>query len=411
MATLSSRLDHRHTIAACYVGYVTQAIVNNLGPLMFLLWHASFGVSFSAIGAIVAVNFGLQLLVDAVAPKWIDKAGYRISMVVAHLAAAAGLVAMGVLPFLLPDPYIGLLLATAICAVGGGLLEVMVSPVVEACPTENKAFHMSLLHSFYCWGHVAVVLLSTAGFLLLGTDRWPWLCVAWALVPSLNAALLWVVPYFSLVEDGAGMRYLELFRSGAFWLFVGIMLAAGGSEQAMSQWASAFAQAGLGLDKTAGDLLGPMSFAIAMCVARIVFGHRATTANVGRIIQGCLVLCIAAYLLAALSPWPWLGLVGVALCGFSVGILWPGTFTMGSAVFPRGGTALFALMALGGDAGCAIGPAVVGAVADGTGSLSAGILAGIVFPALMFVGMWWLHRHPDIREHTGGVGRPAPLQA
>ncbi len=397
---ISHRLDHRHTIAACYVGYVTQAIVNNLGPLLFIVWHEAFGVSFSAIGAIVAVNFGLQLLVDAVSPKWIDRIGYRISMVVAHVAAALGLVALGTLPFLLPDPYVGLLIATGVCAVGGGLLEVLVSPVVEACPTQNKAFHMSLLHSFYCWGHVAVVVLSTAGFLLLGLDRWPWLCVTWAAVPLLNAALLWVVPFFSLVEEGEGMRYVDLFRRGAFWLFVGIMLTAGASEQAMSQWASAFAQAGLGLDKTTGDLLGPLSFAVAMGVARVVFGHRATTANVRRIMAGCLVACLAAYLLAALSPWPWLGLAGVALCGFSVGILWPGTFTLGSAVFPRGGTALFALMALGGDAGCAIGPAVVGSVADAAGSLSVGILAGVAFPALMLVGLWWLHRHPDVRLLT-----------
>lgn len=391
-------LDHRHTLASAYVGYVTQAIVNNLGPLLFLVWHGWFGVSFAALGVIVAVNFGLQLLVDAVAPRWIDQVGYRASMVFAHLVAAAGLVLMGILPFALPDPYVGLLLATGVCAVGGGLLEVLVSPVVEACPTQNKAFHMSLAHSFYCWGHVAVILLSTAGFVLLGIERWPWLCFAWALVPLANAVALWFVPYFSLVEDGAGMRYVDLFRRGAFWLFVGIMLAAGASEQAMSQWASAFAQAGLGLDKTAGDLLGPLSFAVAMGVARIVFGHRATVAGVGRIIQGSLVACVAAYVLAALSPWPWLGLIGVALCGFSVGILWPGTFTLGSAAFPRGGTALFALMALGGDAGCALGPAVVGAVADASGSLSTGLLAGLAFPVLMGVGVWSLHRHPDVAK-------------
>ena len=395
ISTLRGRLDHRHTLAASYVGYVTQAIVNNLGPLLFLLWHATFGISFSAIGAIVAVNFGLQLVVDAVAPKWIDLIGYRVSMVVAHLAAAAGLVSMGVLPFVMAEPYVGLLLATAICAVGGGLLEVLVSPVVEACPTENKAFHMSLLHSFYCWGHVAVVLFSTAGFLLLGMERWPWLCFAWALVPLLNAAALWLVPFYSLVEDGQSMRYIDLFRRGTFWIFVAVMLAAGASEQAMSQWASAFAQEGLGLSKTSGDLLGPLSFAVAMGLSRVFFGHRATTANVGSIMRWSLTACVAAYLLAALSPWPALGLVGVALCGFSVGMLWPGTFTLGSATFPRGGTALFALLALGGDAGCAIGPAVVGAVADASGSLNTGLLTGLAFPVIMLAGLIWLKRHQD----------------
>jgi len=388
------RLDHRHTLAACYVGYVTQAIVNNLGPLLFIIWHTSFGVSFSALGGIVAVNFGLQLVVDLVSPRAVDAVGYRISMVVAHVAAALGLVAMGVLPFVLPNPLVGLILAMVICAFGGGLLEVLVSPVVEACPTDNKAFHMSLLHSFYCWGHVAVVGLSTVGFLLLGQERWPWLCFAWALVPALNALLLLRVPYFSLVPDGVPMRYIDLARRGRFWLLVGLMLTAGASEQAMSQWASAYAQDGLGLSKTAGDLLGPMLFATTMGLSRVAFGSRATVANVRSIMTGTLVACVAAYVLAAFSPFPWLGLVGVGLGGFSVGMLWPGTFTLGSASFPRGGTALFALLALGGDAGCAIGPAVVGAAADAFGSIPEALALGIVFPVLMLVGLAALRRRP-----------------
>ncbi|MFT3889225.1 MAG: MFS transporter [Arachnia sp.] len=389
---LPLQLDHRHTLAASYVGYVTQAIVNNLGPLMFLIWHGSFGISFSALGTVVAVNFSLQLIVDAVAPRAIDAVGYRVSMVTAHVVAALGLVAMGTLPFVAPSPFVGLLAATAVCAIGGGLLEVLVSPVVEACPTENKAFHMSLLHSFYCWGHVAVVALTTVGFVLLGEERWPWLCIAWAVVPAANAVVLWFVPYFSLVEDGQAMRYRELLRSGTFWLLVLLMLGAGASEQAMSQWASAYAQAGLGLSKTAGDLLGPMGFAVAMGLSRVLLGTRATVGNVRGIMQACLAACVVAYLFAWLGPWPWLGLVGVLLCGFSVGMLWPGTFTVGSSEFPRGGTAMFALLALGGDAGCGLGPFVVGAAADGYGSLQAGLGFGIVFPVAMLVGLLVLGR-------------------
>lgn len=389
---MTSRLDHRHTIAACYVGYVTQAIVNNLGPLLFLIWHERFGISFTALGLVVGINFGLQLLVDLVSPRAIDAVGYRLSMVVAHVTAAAGLVAMGILPFRFDHPFAGLVVAMIICAIGGGLLEVLVSPVVEACPTQNKAFHMSLLHSFYCWGHVGVVALSTVGFLTLGTARWPWLCFAWALVPLANAVLLWFVPYFSLIEDGHPMRYRDLMAHATFWLLVVIMLTAGASEQAMSQWASAYAQAGLGLTKTAGDLLGPLMFAACMGLARVVLAHRATVENVRGIMTASLGACIVAYLLAALGPWPWLGLVGVALCGFSVGILWPGTFTVGSAAFPRGGTALFALLALGGDAGCGLGPAMVGRAADRLGSLQDALLVGLIFPVAMLVGLLLLGR-------------------
>ncbi|MFT4136729.1 MFS transporter [Microbacterium sp.] len=399
-----TRLDHRHTLAASYVGYVTQAIVNNLGPLLFLIWHESFGVSFSALGAVVAINFGMQLLVDLVAPKAIDAVGYRTSMVVAHVAAALGLVGMGTLPFVLADPFAGLVVAMLVCALGGGLLEVLVSPVVEACPTVNKAFHMSLLHSFYCWGHIAVVVLSTVGFVVLGQAGWPVLCVAWAVVPALNAVLLWFVPYYRLVEDGRTMRYRDLFRHRAFWLLVGLMLAAGASEQAMSQWASAFAQAGLGLEKTAGDLLGPALFALTMGIARVVGGARATVHNIRTLMLASLVLCLAAYLLAAFSPWAWLGLVGVGLCGFSVGILWPGTFTIGSARFRRGGTALFALLALGGDAGCALGPAVVGASADRLGGIGPALGIGLVFPAMMIAGLIALGRGRRARSRGRARG-------
>ncbi len=395
MRRVRSRFDHRHTIASAYAGSVTQAIINNLGPLFFVLWHDRFGISFAAIGLVVSLNFGLQLLVDVVAPRIVDAVGYRVSMIAAHLTAAAGLVAMGTLPFGLSDPLLGILAATAVCAVGGGLLEVLVSPIVEACPTQNKAFHMSLAHSFYCWGHVAVILLTTAGFALAGPDAWPVFCFAWALVPLANAVLISFVPFYALVEDGRGMTYAQLFKVPTFWVFIGLMVAAGAAEQAMSQWASAYAQAGLGLDKVTGDLLGPLSFALAMGTARVVFGHRATVANVGAIMRTCLVLCLAAYLLAALSPLAWLGLVGVALCGFSVGILWPGTFTLGSAAFPRGGTALFALLAVGGDAGCALGPALVGGVADAAGSLPLGLLAGAVFPAAMIVLVRRLASRPD----------------
>lgn len=401
------RLDHRHTLLASYIGYVTQAIVNNLGPLLFIIWHDSFGISFSALGAVVAINFGLQLLVDLVAPRFIDQIGYRISMVAAHVAAAAGLVLMGILPFAMTNPFVGLVLAMTVCAVGGGLLEVLVSPVVEACPTENKAFHMSLLHSFYCWGHVAVVGLSTVGFLLLGEERWPYLCFAWAVVPALNAVLLWFVPYFPLVTDGVPMRYIDLARSRRFWLLAVLMLAAGASEQAMSQWASAYAQAGLGLSKTMGDLLGPMTFAITMGISRITLGARATVANVRVIMIGTLTACVVAYVLASFSPWAWLGLVGVALGGFSVGMLWPGTFTLGSNSFPRGGTAMFALLALGGDAGCAIGPALVGTAADQFGSLQSGMAVGIVFPVVMLAGLVLLGRNraprPELSSRTAAL--------
>jgi len=380
-----SGLDHRHTIGASYVAYVVQAIVNNLGPLLFVVWHDSFGVSLARLGSIIGLNFGIQLVIDFCSAKIIDRIGYRVAMVIAHIAATIGVAGLGWFPFVMADPYTGLLTAMAIAAVGGGLLEVLVSPVVEACPTRNKAFHMSLLHSFYSWGQVGVVLLTTAGFLLLGIASWRIVCFCWALVPLANAVLLWCVPYYELVTDGVSMSYSQLFARPLFWGFVVLMLAAGAAEQSMSQWASAFAQNGLGLTKTVGDLFGPMLFALCMGGSRVFFGSRATPATLSRIVRFCALLCILAYLLAILAPLPWLGLAAMALCGFSVGIFWPGTFSLASQAFPRGGTALFALLALGGDAGCALGPDLVGHVADRFDSLATGLGVGLVFPAVILV--------------------------
>lgn len=380
-----SRLDYRHTIGAAYVAYVVQAIVNNLGPLLFVVWHDNFGVSLARLGSIIGLNFGIQLVIDFCSARIIDRIGYRAAMVLAHAAAAIGVAGLGWFPFVMPEPYTGLLVAMAIAAIGGGLLEVLISPVVEACPTRNKAFHMSLLHSFYSWGQMGVVLLTTAGFALFGIASWQILCFCWALVPLANAVLLWFVPYYELVTDGVSMSYRQLFARPLFWGFIVLMLAAGAAEQSMSQWASTFAQSGLGLTKTVGDLFGPMLFALCMGGSRVVFGARATSGTLAGIVRFCAVLCIIAYLLAILAPLPWLGLAGMALCGFSVGIFWPGTFSLASQAFPRGGTALFALLALGGDAGCALGPDLVGHVADHFDSLATGLIVGLVFPVIILI--------------------------
>ena len=339
MRRVRSRFDHRHTIASAYAGSVTQAIINNLGPLFFVLWHDRFGISFAAIGLVVSLNFGLQLLVDVVAPRIVDAVGYRVSMIAAHLTAAAGLVAMGTLPFGLSDPLLGILAATAVCAVGGGLLEVLVSPIVEACPTQNKAFHMSLAHSFYCWGHVAVILLTTAGFALAGPDAWPMFCFAWALVPLANAVLIWFVPFYALVEDGRGMTYAQLFKVPTFWVFIGLMVAAGAAEQAMSQWASAYAQAGLGLDKVTGDLLGPLSFALAMGqftwgAVQPVFGAIADKrGSTGVLVLGAVLLALGLALTPHLtSAWGLMFTLGVLTAAGAVGA---SSFASSSFMVPR----------------------------------------------------------------------------
>lgn len=381
------KLGPGHTLTACFTGYVTQAIVVNFAPLLFLTFNRTYGISLTLIGLMITVNFAVQLLIDLLSTKFVDKLGYRPCAVAAHLFCGAGLVLLAVLPDLLAAPAAGLFIASVIYAMGGGLIEVLISPIVEACPYEKKKSVMSLLHSFYSWGQVAVVALSSLFFALAGIENWTVLAMIWAAVPLLNAVYFLFVPLYPLVEEGKqpdGLR--SLLRSGMFWFFIVLMLCAGSAEQSVSQWASAFAEAGLGVSKTLGDLLGPCMFAVMMGIARVIFagiGERISL-HIALFVSAC--GCIAGYLLCSLSPVAWLGLVGCGLVGLSVGIMWPGTISFASARIPRGGTALFALLALAGDVGCMAGPSAVGAIADAfSGDLHIGLAFGVIAPALMAV--------------------------
>jgi len=380
---------YQKTIYACFTAYIIQAIVNNFVPLLFLTFQDSYRIPLSQITLLVTLNFALQLLVDLASVGFVDRIGYRASMVLAHALAAAGLALLAILPELLPSPFLGILLSVCVYAVGGGLIEVVVSPVVEACPSAHKEQAMSLLHSFYCWGHVGVVLLSTAFFALFGTAHWRVLALVWALVPLGNLFAFLRVPIPALLEEGQrGMTIGELARNRMFWVFLLMMLCAGASEQGVSQWASTFAEKGLGVGKTVGDLAGPMAFAVLMGTSRAIYGRYGDRLDLDRFMAGSALLCAAAYLCVALAPSPVVGLIGCAGCGLSVGILWPGTFSKAAAGLPRGGTALFALMALAGDMGCSGGPTLVGMVSSALGDdLKKGILAGIVFPALLLAGL------------------------
>lgn len=385
---MSIRNNYKHTIAASYIGYITQAIVNNFAPLLFLTFHKIYGIPLGQIGLLVTLNFGTQLLVDFVSAKYVDRIGYRISVVAAHIFAAAGLIGLGILPDIMPAPYLGICMAVVLYAIGGGLTEVLISPIVEACPTDGKSAAMSLLHSFYCWGCVLVVVVSTVLFTVMGIDSWRTVACLWAIIPVFNAFYFSQVPIASLVEDGEGMTIGDLLRSKVFWIFALLMVCSGASEQSMSQWASAFAESGLRVSKTVGDLAGPCFFSILMGIARVVHAKFAEKLELSKYLGLCSVICIGSYLIAALSPIAALSLVGCGICGFSVGAMWPGTFSLASEKCPKGGTAMFALLALAGDTGCSLGPTVVGFVSAGFhDDLKSGLLAAIVFPVMLIIGL------------------------
>ena len=384
---------YEHTIYASYLGYITQAIINNFAPLLFLTFATDYNLTLDKITFITTLNFAVQLIVDLIAAKYVDKIGYRPCVVAAHIFSFAGLVGMAFLPDLLSNSYLGLLIAVVGYAIGGGLIEVLISPIVEACPTEKKEAAMSLLHSFYCWGHVAVVLCSTLFFRLCGIASWKLLACIWAIVPLANTVYFMLVPLYPIVNEHERISARQMLKQKAFWLLMIIMVCAGASEQAMSQWASAFAESGLNVSKTVGDLAGPCAFATLMGTARAIYGKYSERIPLKKMMIASSVLCICCYLTASLSGNPFIGLIGCAVCGFSVGIFWPGTFSTAAVALPNTGTAMYALMALAGDVGCSAGPSVVGFIANANdNNLKLGLIFAIIFPIGILLGITYLHQ-------------------
>lgn len=376
----------KRTLYASYLGYIVQAVINNLTPLLFVTFQKEFFLSLDQIGFLVTYNFGIQMAVDIFSARYVERIGYKRSIVIAHFFSAAGLLALPVFPGLLPSPYVGLLVAITLSAIGGGLIEVLISPIVEALPTEEKSSSMSLLHSFYCWGHVLVILVSTVFFSVVGIEKWRYLSAAWALLPLANAFLFIKSPIRMLCKEDESLPLGKLFSMKMFWIFFLLMVCSGASEQAMSQWSSYFAESGLKVSKTLGDLLGPGMFAVLMGTSRAFYGKYGDRIPLKRFMILSSIICVMSYLLAVFAPHPVLALVGCGLCGLSVGIMWPGSFSLASAHCPQGGTAMFALLALAGDVGCSGGPSVVGVISERMGgNLKMGLLAAVVFPVMLFL--------------------------
>ncbi|MBE5812011.1 MAG: MFS transporter [Clostridiales bacterium] len=385
---MTAQPNYRKTLLACYLGFITQAISANFAPLLFLTFKDTYGIPLEKIALIPMAFFMTQLLIDFAATKFVDRIGYRTCVVCSQVLSAVGLALLAVLPEILPDPFIGILIAVVLYAMGAGLIEVLISPIVEACPFENKAGVMSLLHSFYCWGSVGVILGSTVFFAVFGVENWRILAILWAVLPFVNTFNFLKCPIERLTEDGEGMKMGQLFRMPLFWLMALLMVCSGASEISMAQWASAFTESAMGVSKTIGDLAGPCLFAVLMGISRVFYGKMSEKLDLTKTMLGCGALCILCYLLASLSSSPVLGLLGCALCGIAVGIMWPGTLSISAQKCPKGGTVMFALLALAGDLGGSIGPSLVGSVSSlADGNLKTGLLVATLFPVLLIAGL------------------------
>lgn len=392
-------LNYQKTKIACYLGFITQAISANFAPLLFLKFHHDYQISLGNIAWISTCFFFTQLLIDLFCAKFVDRIGYRVCVVASEVCSAAGLIGLAFLPEILPNPLAGILCSVILYAMGSGLIEVLCSPIIEACPFDNKEATMSLLHSFYCWGAVGTILISTIFFLIFGIENWKWLAVLWAIIPIVNIYNFATCPIEYLVDEENGMKVTELFRKPLFWIAICLMICSGASELAMAQWASAYAEAALGLSKTIGDLAGPCMFAVAMGISRVIFGKYGERIDLMKFMASSGILCVICYFLTALSSNPILGLIGCIVCGFSVGIMWPGTISISSKEFPMGGTAMFALLAMAGDLGGSIGPGIVGRVTQSVGNnIQVGMGVGLVFPFILLIMLFILYTKKKFRR-------------
>ena len=398
-----SKLTYKHTLTACFNGYIVQAIINNFIPLLFLTFNRTFDISLTKITFLVSFNFGFQLLVDAISVKFVDKIGYRLSTVIAHILSALGLILLAFLPYIFNDAFTGIIISVAVYAIGGGMIEVLISPIAEFSPTENKEKTMSLLHSFYCWGHVLVVLISSIFFWMFGIENWRVLSILWAIIPIANVLLFLKVPINEPDKQVAQKgEFKRLFLNKTFWIMIVLMLCAGASEQAVSQWASTFAEKTLGIRKEVGDLAAPMMFALFMASSRSFYGKYGHRININSFMLYTGGLCVISYLLIALSNNPILGLIGCALSGLSVGIMWPGTFSISSKIL-KGGTSMFGLLAMAGDIGCMAGPALVGIISkEYDGNLKAGILSAAIFPLVLITLLFLISKNSKASTQKGG---------
>ncbi len=385
---MTKQNNYRKTLITCYLGFITQAIVANFAPLLFLRFHNEYGISLGKTALISTVFYIMQILIDLFCAKFVDRIGYRKSVVFSQILSSAGLVGLAFFPKCLSNPFLGIILSVVVYAVGSGLIEVLVSPIVEACPFDNKDSVMSLLHSSYCWGVVGVVLLSTLFFAVFGIEHWQILACLWALLPLFNAFNFMSCPIERLTDEGKGLTIKELFGRPVFWLFIILMVGAGSSEASMAQWASAYVESALGFSKNIGDIAGPCMFAVSMGLSRGVYGKYGHKMNLTNCMLGSGILCLICYLLAAVSTNQILGLIGCIVCGFSVGIMWPGSISIASGRIPLGGTGLFALLAMGGDLGASIGPGVIGFVTQNANdNMKAGMFAGCFFPVILIISV------------------------
>lgn len=381
-------VSYKRTKLSCYTGYFVQAIINNLPPLLFIVFHEQFGIGLKRLSALITVNFVSQIAVDLFAIKFSDKIGYKILSVLSQSVTTVGLILLAFLPNSI-NPFTGIMIAIILNAIGSGLMEVIISPIVEAIPGDKKTSQMAFLHSFYCWGQVFVVLVTTLLIKFLGKENWHFIPLLWAILPAVNTISFISCPMPPNLASEKRTPVGKLFFKKQFILMLLLMLCAGASELGMSQWSSYFAETGLHVTKQTGDILGPCMFAVLMGVGRVLFGIFGEKLNIKTALSVSAILCGVSYIAVSLSDNQYISLIFCAFTGICISMMWPGTFSLAARKFPDGGNSMFGILALTGDMGCTLGPWVVSFAALNfcDGNLKGGLGFGALFPIIMIISL------------------------
>ena len=374
---------YTQTKLASYIGYIVQAIINNFLPILFIAFQDVYALSYEKLARLIVFNFVTQMITDLITPKIVNVIGYKKASVLAHFCASLGLVMLSVLPSLM-SPYLAIIISIIVYAFGSGLIEVIISPIIENLPTDNKKSNMAFLHSFYCWGQAFTIIVTTILIFVFGYRRWNFIPLIWAIVPFLNMFFFMRVPVIEPTSETKKATFSVLFKSSKFRCFMVMMFCAGACEIAMAEWASIFAQQALGISKVIGDLLGPCAFAIFMGLGRIWYAKVAEKVSFRKTLIYMSMACFLCYIVVAFCKIPFVSLMCCALCGFTVSLSWPGLYSAGAKKFPEGASVMYSVFAMCGDTGCCLGPWVLGIVADSLG-LNIGFAAASVFPIIMIV--------------------------
>lgn len=417
---------YRLTTISCFVGIFAQAVIINLAALLFMPLMRLHGLTYVQLGTLVAVNFSVQVGSDLVFSGLIDRIGFRRLVLPACLVGSLGLFLFALAPVLLPGRvFAGLLAATAVYSAAGGLLEVLLSPIVNAIPNEEKGAAMSLLHSFYAWGQMATIILTTLFLFLVGERHWQWMVGFWALLPLANFLLFLKAPFPPSVPEEHRLNMGDLILKPFCLLAFAAIFFGASAEVLMNQWTSAFMERALLLPKLTGDLFGMCGFALMLGLGRAWHGKYGARFDISKALVAMSALAVLCYLVVALAPGSWPGLLACMVCGFATSLLWPGTLIVASERYPLAGAWMFALLAAAGDVGAGLGPWFTGWVVDhaidtaaalrleqwlGIGgeqaALRLGILAGTIAPLLALLCHWGMKRMRENHRQTARAELP-----